>query len=255
MNQNIKKNPEFDNDEIVIDITEFFKAVWHKLPVAILVGIAAALVAFAATKLFVTPMYTSETKLYVLSKQDGNSNLTYNDLQIGTSLTKDYMELVKSRPVLDQVIKDLNLNMKTDELARDITVDTPVDTRILRISVKNKDPRTAKEIADKVREWVSVQITKIMDADSVNTVEVANLPAKPSSPNVAKNMIIGAALGLLLAIGAIVLLRASDDTLKTPEDVEHYLDLNVLTSIPIQGGMNKARKRRGLSASRHSTGK
>lgn len=255
MNQNIKKNPEFGNDEIVIDITEFFKAVWHKLPVVILVGIAAALVAFAVTKLFITPMYTSETKLYVLSKQDGNSNLTYNDLQIGTSLTKDYMELVKSRPVLEKVIKDLNLNMKTDELARDITVDTPTDTRFLCISVKNKDPRTAKEIADKVREWVSVQITKIMDADSVNTVEVANLPTKPSSPSVAKNMIIGALLGMLLTIGIIVLLRASDDTIKTPEDVEHYLGLNVLTSIPIQDGMNKAKKRRVLSASRHSNGK
>ncbi len=248
MSQNTMINPEVDNDEITIDLTELLMAIWRKLHLVILTGIVVALLAFIGTKLFITPMYTSVTKVYVLSKQEGNASLTYSDLQTGTSLTKDYMELVKSRPVLEQVIAILNLDMKAEELADTITVDTPTDTRILRISVENEDPKTAKEIADAIRESVSIQITEIMDADSVNTVEVGNLPTDPSSPSTMKNMLIGGILGVLLAIGIIVLIYILDDTVKTPEDVEYYLGLNVLTSIPIEEGVKKSKKVKGLSA-------
>lgn len=248
MSQNTMINPEVDNDEITIDLTELFMAIWRKLHLVILAGIVVALFAFIGTKLFITPMYTSVTKVYVLSKQDGNASPTYSDLQTGSSLTKDYMELVKSRPVLEQVIAILNLDMKAEELADTITVDTPTDTRILRISVENEDPKTAKEIADAIRESVSIQITEIMDADSVNTVEVGNLPTEPSSPSTMKNMLIGGILGVLLAIGIIVLIYILDDTIKTPEDVEYYLGLNVLTSIPIEEGVKKSKKVKGLSA-------
>ena len=248
MSQNTMINPEVDNDEITIDLTELFMARWRKLHLVILAGIVVALLAFIGTKLFITPMYTSVTKVYVLSKQDGNASPTYSDLQTGSSLTKDYMELVKSRPVLEQVIAILNLDMKAEELADTITVDTPTDTRILRISVENEDPKTAKEIADAIRESVSIQITEIMDADSVNTVEVGNLPTEPSSPSTMKNMLIGGILGVLLAIGIIVLIYILDDTIKTPEDVEYYLGRNVLTSIPIEEGVKKSKKVKGLSA-------
>ena len=66
----------------------------------------------------------------------------------------------------------------------------------MSISVTDDDPKEAKQIADTLRKAVSVQITEIMNADSVNTVEEGNLPTSPSSPNVKKNMMLGALLGL-----------------------------------------------------------
>jgi capsular polysaccharide biosynthesis protein len=252
MSQSTMMNHETDNDEITIDLTDLLTVIWRRLHLIILSGVLLGLVAFIGTKLFVTPMYTSVTKVYVLSKQDSSANLTYSDLQTGTSLTKDYMELVKSRPVLEQVIAILNLDMDVDNLSDAITVDTPQDTRILRIAVENENPKTAKEIADALRESVSIQITEIMDADSVNTVEMANLPVTPSSPSLTKNTAIGILLGILLAIGIIVLIYILDDTIKTPEDVEYYLGLNVLTSIPIQEGFKKSKKVKGLSSRQFS---
>jgi len=196
----------------------------------------------------VTPKYTSDTKIYVLTKQDSNAGVTVNDLQTGTYLTKDYMELVKSRPVLEQVIAVLNLDMTSEELSGMITVENTADTRILTIRVESEDPKEAKAIADAVRESVSVQIPEIMNADSVNTVEEGNLPTSPSSPNLMKNMALGGLLGLLLAIGIIALIYILDDTVKTPEDVENFLGLNVLTSIPISEGFKKTKKVKGMSA-------
>ena len=248
MNQNSMTNRDFENDEISIDLTELFLAVWNKIHLVILAGIFAALLAFVGTKVLITPMYSSTTKMYVLTKQDGSAGVTYSDIQTGTQLTKDYMELVKSRPVLEQVIAVLNLDMEAEELEDSITAETPVDTRILTIVVENKDPKMAKEIADALRESVSIQITEIMDADSVNTFEEGNLPTEPSSPSLIKNMAIGGILGIFIALGIIVLIFMLDDTIKTPDDVEHYLGLNVLTSIPIQEGVKKSKKVKGVSA-------
>ena len=243
-------NPEFDNDEITIDLTELFMMLMSEIHIIVLAGIMAALMAFVGTKLFITPLYTSTTQMYVLTKQDSNSSVTYTDLQTGTQLTKDYMVLIKSRPVLEQVISVLNLDIEVERLADMISVETETDTRVLNISVRNEDPRVAKEIADAVREAVGIQITEIMDAEAVNTVQEGNLATSPSSPNTMKNALIGGIVGVIIAIGVIVLIFVLDDTVKSPDDVEQYLGLNVLTSIPIQEGAEKSKtkKVRGLSA-------
>ena len=130
--------------EITIDLTELFLALWNKIHLIILAGILMALVAFVGTKLFMTPMYTSTTSMYVLSRTEGNSSVTYSDLQTSTQLTQDYMELVSSRPVLEQVIAVLNLDMTTEELKNSITTENAAESRILTIGVENEDPKMDK---------------------------------------------------------------------------------------------------------------
>lgn len=254
MNQN-NTNMGMENEEITIDLMDLFQVVFKKLHLVLLAGIIAALVAVLVTKLFMTPVYTSTTKMYVLSKQDANSAVTSSDLQAGSQLTKDYMELIKSRSVMEQVISQLQLDMSVDKLSGEITVSNTADTRILSISVENENPKLAKEIADAVRESASVQITQITqitDADAVNMVEEGNLPKNPTSPNTMKNTMLGGILGIFLALGAIVLIYILDDTIKTPDDVERYLGLTVLTSIPIASGTPAAKKVRGLSARKYT---
>ena len=133
-----------------------------------------------------------------------------------------------------------------------ITTETPTDTRIMSIGVTDDDPKEAKQIADTLRKAVSVQITEIMNADSVNTVEEGNLPTSPSSPNVKKNMMLGAMLGLVISMGFVVLIFLLDDTVKTPDDVEKYLGLNVLVSIPILEGSSAPKRAKQQRESRNA---
>ena len=154
------------------------------------------------------------------------------------------MEMVKSRPVLEKVISELNLDMEPEDLEEMITTETPTETRIMSIYVQSTSPKQAKQLADAVRNAVSVQIKQIMNVDSVNTVEEANLPMYPSSPSTKKNMLIGGLLGILASVGIVLFVYLSDDTLKTPADIERYLGLNVLTSIPIQTEEKKVKKRK-----------
>lgn len=138
-------NQEIQDDEVTIDLMELFSALWAKKTIIILSAVFMALVAFVGTKMFVTPKYTSVTKLFVMAKNDDTSaSATYTDLQTGSMLTKDYMELVKSRPVLEKTISKLKLDVTPEELAGMITTETPTDTRIMSISVTDDDPKEAK---------------------------------------------------------------------------------------------------------------
>lgn len=257
MNQenNEKLNRRMEDDELTIDLGELFAVLLSKAHIIILAAILMALVAFVGTKLLVTPKYTSVTKMYVLAKDENSTSSNYSELTAGSMLTKDYMELVKSRPVLEKVISVLNLDMQPGTLANMITVSTPTDTRIMSISVESANPKEAKEIADALREAVSVQIKEIMNVDAVNTVEEGNLPTVKSSPNTTKNMALGGMVGLVIAVGIIVLIYLLDDTIKTPDDVEKYLEMNVLTSIPIQEGDSRQKRAKNQRKSKREVQK
>lgn len=241
MNQE-KTTHDIDNDELTIDLGELFSVLWNKIYIIILAGIVLAFAAFAYTQLFITPMYTSTTSMYMLVKSNGETGITSGDLQTGTQLTQDYMELTKSRTVMEKVIATLNLDMTAGELSECITTTNTENTRIMTIAVENEDPELARDIADALRQTASNEIVDIMGIEAVNTIEEANLPTSPSSPSVMRNTVIGGLLGIALSAGIIIIIFLLDDTIKTPDDVENYLGLSVLTSIPIQEGEEKAKK-------------
>ena len=185
----------------------------------------------------------STTKIVVLSKQD-SSTLTNQDIQTSTSLTKDYAELIKSRTVTEGVIAQLKLDMTHEKLLKKLSVDTPTDTRVVSITVTDTDPYTAAEIANAVRDIASKHIQQVMDIKAVNVVETANIPDEPSSPSVPKNGVIGGLLGILLAAAVVLIVYLTNDTVKTPEDVEKYLGLSVLGTIPYSSKMGKKSKKK-----------
>ena len=83
----------------------------------------------AFSKIALTPMYTSTSMMYAVSKETTLTSLA--DLQIGSQLTQDYKVIITSRPVLEEVIGDLDLNISYEILKSKISINNPADTRIL----------------------------------------------------------------------------------------------------------------------------
>ena len=238
------ENQTVNNDEErEIDLGEIVHLLLSKLLIIILSGVVFCLATVMGTMLLVTPKYESTTKIVVLSKQDSNT-LTNQDMQISTSLTKDYVELIKSRTVTEGVIAQLDLDMTHEQLLKKLSVDTPTDTRVVSITIKDTDPYTAAEIANAVRDVASKHIQQVMDIKAVNVVETANIPDEPSSPSLLKSGVIGAALGILLSLAIVVIVYLMNDTVKTPEDVEKYLGLSVLGTIPYVSKLGKKSRKK-----------
>lgn len=232
-----------DNSEVEIDLLEVLHILLDRFWIILLSGIAGGLVFIAATLLFITPQYESTTKMYVLSKQDNNT-ITNSDMQTSLSLTKDYAELIKSRTVTESVISKLDLELTHEELLNKMSINSATDTRILSISVRDKDPYVACEIADSVRDVAANHIKKVMDINAVNVVEKANIPEEKCSPSTAKNGMIGVLLGIIISVAIIMIVYITNDTIKTQEDVERYLQLSVLGTIPMDEKARKAKKKK-----------
>ena len=215
-----------------VNVGELLAVLAEKWWMILLSGIVGMMLFFFGTKMFVVPEYQSVTKIFVLSQENGNY-LTSTDLQLSSYLTKDYAELIKSRTVAEEVIERLELELSPEGLMGMVSVQIKSDTRVVAIVVKNRDPELAQQLANEVREVSAKQIVDVMGVQAVNVVDEANLPQSPSGPNVTKNMFMGAAWGILIAVALILFLHLSDDTIKSTDDVERYLGLTVLASIPV----------------------
>ena len=230
------------DDEIEIDLQEPFYVIKRKLWIILLTGIVGAVGFGLFTARVMKPVYTSSTMLYIVNKTTTLTSLT--DLQLGTQLTKDYKVLVTSRPVTGQVITNLDLNLSHEQLVKKIKVDNPTDTRILTISVEDTDPYMAKSIADEFASVASARMAEIMDSAPPNIVEEAYLPTQKTKPSITKNTMIGGLAGVFLAGAIILVLFVMNDAIKTPEDVEKYLGLNTLATIPVFEGETGAKKKK-----------
>lgn len=231
---NVTQNTKRDNAVIEIDLGEIIGILIHRLWLIAIVAIACAVAGFAFSKFVLPEEFKSTTKIYVLDKDNADSSSIYTDLQVGSQLTKDYAELIKSRYVLESVIDTLGIGDRYDydDFLEKVSVNTPADTRIVAITVTDEDPYTAQTMANYIREVSAEHIENVMDIDAVNVVEVANLPTEKSAPSCLLWTLGGFALGAVLVAALLIIHFLVDDTVKTSEDVERYLGISALGIIP-----------------------
>ena len=240
-----------NDDMIEIDLQELILFLLRRLWILLVFAVIGGAAAFLYTKFMVTPMYQSNTSIYILNKKDGGT-YTSSDLNMGAQLSVDYIQMITSRTVMQAVIDDLGLDGSVGALQGSTSVKALGDSRILQITVRHSDPLTAKVLADEVRVKAAQIIKEVVDVEAVNTVDVANLPTGPYSPNIKKNTILGAGVGFALIAMIFVIQFLMDDTIKTAEDVEKYLGLSTLANIPVFAGEDakktKTKKRRKSEA-------
>ena len=229
---------EINQDEIEIDLKELFGVLWRKAWLIILVAILFAGAAFAGTKVLITPMYTSTTRLYVLTKSTNVTSLA--DIQMSSQLTADYQLLSKSKSVVEEVVENLGLEYTYKEMLDMMTITNPSDTHVLEIEITEADPTEAMNIANEMADVVAEYVANVMAADKPTIIDRAVEAEGPSSPSVMKNTAIGGMLGLLLVAGILVVLYILNDTIVDEDDVMKYLHKDVLAVLPKEGKSKKA---------------
>lgn len=230
-----------NNEETVeIDLLEILFLIRRRIWIILATAIVFGAVTGIYTHYFVEELYSSTSKLYILSSSTSITSLT--DIQIGTSLTKDYIQLVQGRPMVEEVIDNLNLNRTYGQVLGQMTFSNPTDTRILVITAQDPDPVLAKDIVDEFAKVAQTNIASIMKIEEPSITEWGYVSEKPVSPNLFRNVLIGIMLGVFLSVVVVVLLYMLDDTVKSSDDIEKYLKLNTLTSIPLLEDEEKSSK-------------
>ncbi|HEX0734665.1 TPA: capsular biosynthesis protein CpsC [Streptococcus pneumoniae] len=216
-----------EQNTIEIDVFQSLKTLWKYKLIILLVALVTGAGAFAYSTFIVKPEYTSTTRIYVVNRNQGDKpGLTNQDLQAGTYLVKDYREIILSQDVLEK----LDIPAKT--LTSKVQVTVPADTRIVSISVKDKQPEEASRIANSLREVAAEKIIAVTRVSDVTTLEEARPATTPSSPNVRRNTLVGFLGGAAVTVITVLLIELLDTRVKRPEDVEDVLQMPLLGVVP-----------------------
>ena len=249
MNQNTELEiRDRRNEEIEIDLLELFGHFMDKIWWIILGFLAGALIAGLITHFAITPKYTATAKMYMVSSSS-QSVVDLTDLNIGQSISGDYVELLKTRPIVEDVIQEQGLEYSYNQLVNMMSLSVVNNTRIIKIEVTSTDPKEAMNIANALAEKGVSELPKLMETPAPHVAEYAIVPVNKSSPSLTKNTMIGALLGLLLMLAIFTIQFLMDDTFKTAEEVEREFGVMPLTVIPegkIEGLTSSNEKSRKL---------
>ncbi|NQK45305.1 capsular biosynthesis protein CpsC [Streptococcus suis] len=219
-----------ETNTIEIDVLSLLKTLWSKKFLIIITALFGAGIAFVYSSFLVTPQFDSTTRIYVVSQNvEAGAGLTNQELQAGTYLVKDYKEIILSQDVLSRVKTELGL---VEDISAKITVNIPVDTRIVSITVRDADPNESARIANSLRTVAAQKIIEVTKVSDVTTLEEAVPAEQPSAPNTKRNIAIGILAGGMLAVSLILIVEVLDDRVKRPQDVEEVMGMTLLGVVP-----------------------
>ena len=222
-----------ENQAVEIDVFAMLKTLWKRKFSIVLVALVFAIAAFGYSAFLAKKEYQSTSRIYVVSRQNQDNNaLTNSDLQAGSYLVKDYREIILSQNVLSQAIEELKLDLTPAELSKKISVSVPTDTRILSITAKDGNPKEAARIANGLRNVAAEKIISVTKVSDVTTLDEAEVPQSPSSPNIRRNVLLGFIAGAGLMVVLLVVVEVLDDRVKRPEDIEELMGLTLLGVVP-----------------------
>ena len=234
MNQNQNTDIEIrdrNNEEMEIDLIELFgffiTKVWWIIG-AFLVG---ALLAGLITQFAITPKYTATAKMYMVSSSS-QSVVDLTDLNIGQTISSDYVELLKTRPIVEGVIEEQNLPYTYNEMLGMISLSIVNNTRIIKIDVTSTDKKEAMRIANSLADKGVSELPKLMETPEPHIAEYAIVPVNKSAPSLTKNTMIGALLAMLIMLAIFTVQFLMDDTFRYAEDIEREFGVMPLTVIP-----------------------
>lgn len=218
---------EFQSDNnFSVWLRELFR---KKVVISIIIALS-LLFSIIYSLFFITPLYTSCAKIYVFN--NSSTQISTSDISISSYLAKDYSELIVDRVVLEEVIDELKLNYSYSKLKNYVTVINPESTRILEIYVKTPDPELSQKIADKICVVAQAKIVEFMNIDQVNIFSKAFLPQNASHVNMGQAVIYGLLLGIAISAVILIISIYQNDKICGEEDVEKYLGLCTLGTIP-----------------------
>lgn len=246
-----EKNIPVEDQEVEIDLARLFYYLlkrWKSLVIAALIGAVLA----AGYTLVQPPQYESNSTLYVLSKSTSITSVA--DLQLGTALTSDYVEIATSKPVIDTAIEKLKkkegIELTREKVKGMVEVSNKSDTRMLEITVTSNEADLSYKLADALTTAAVNQMASITQTDKPTIVEEPEVAEKAVDNGLYKHLAIGIVIGFVLLAGLYTVSFVVNDEIKTEEDVENFLQASVLGTIPVDKELKALARREKKEAKR-----
>lgn len=217
-----------------MELKQFLIMIRKKILFIVLIPILVSTIAAITSVFLITPIYEASSTLYITPQKSVlEGEVTYQEIITNQQLVKDYRELIKSKLITKAVLENLKIqDISPAGLSNKITVSSKNDTRVLEIKVEDTYPVRCMELSNKLCEVFLEKSLDLAKANNVSIVDTAEVPETPVKPNPTLYTLLAFLTSLMATVGVYYLLELINETIKTSEDIETYLDLNVLGTIP-----------------------
>ncbi len=232
------------SDVVEIDLLDLIKLLWSKIWIIIISMVLCATIAFSASIFMISPKYTATAMMYVnnSSLSVGSSTITFSSSQLSAakSLLDVYVIILESRTTLEAAIERADLKYSYGQLKSIVSSSSVNDTEIFNISATCTNPADAELIVDTLVEILPERISDIVDGSSVRVVDHAILPTGSSSPSYTRYAFMGAIVGAVVSVAAIIIRDLMDTTVRDEEYLRNRYNIPVLAVVPdVHGGTKK----------------
>ena len=205
------------------DYLRVLREQWFVLLISVLLGLAGAAGVFYLRP----PDYTAKLTMYVSSQGGDTTSAAYQGAQLSQQRVSSYVQLVSSRRVSEDVIRELRLPVTPEGLSEQITATSSIDSVLIDISVVDRSPDRAATIANAVGNVFTGLVSELEQpvtpglpqAVAVRVVQPAAVPVEPSSTGLPVTLAIGVLAGLATGIAGAQLRNALDVSVKSPEQL------------------------------------
>lgn len=203
--------------------------------IAILAIIGGGLGAYAALNNSAS-VYSANTSLYVMNRdkiQQPGQALNTEDLNLSRQIIQDYSEIIRSRMVTSEIVRRLKNNYISEAYINTVvSIDMQDGSNILTISAEDTDPQTAMDIANTTSMVFVEKMNELTNSNNIGILDKALLPRYPIPTNSKQRIPLGALVGLSIGIAIIYVRESFDTTIRSAEDIQNGLELNVIGIIP-----------------------
>lgn len=220
-----------ENEETVIDLGRLLLTLKKNLFSIIAWAVVGLIISLVVLFIFIEPKYSATTDILVNQKND-NIQTQYAAQQADLGAVTTYEDILKRSVILSPVLKEVrardNYKGSLGDLQKSVSVSNETNSKIISVTVTDKDAYTAADIANTVAKTFKEKIVKMMKIDNVTIVSTAKPNATPVFPKKTLGALVGIVLGALIGI-AIAIVRELTD--KTVKDMDFLIDEVGLTSL------------------------
>ncbi len=221
----------------LVKILELILKLWWVILIFAIVG---ALVAFSISSFLITPLYTSNAKVYVAGSEKAvTTGVNINDINVSQRLVGTYIEILSGNSFLEEVATKYNSTpeglkapVSAGKIKRNLQMSSANETEILQIKYDDITPQKAQTILKLFLEKAPVEIDRVIKGCQIRVVDYPDLPVAPSSPNIKQNTFIGLFLGIVLGVAIIFFKEIFDTRIKDDEELKAKYNVAVLGIIP-----------------------
>lgn len=214
-----------------ISLAELFAILKKRKIMIVSIGLVMLILAAGFTFFIATPEYSSTAQILVNRKTESTEGIQLTDINTNVQMINTYKDIIKGPVILNSVNEKLESDLTTAQLSEKIEIMTKDNSQVFSLTVTDKSPFAAAEIANEVSTTFQNEIGNIMNVENVTIISEAIPNNHQISPNNPLNLVIGLLVGLMLGVGAAFLLEFMDKSVRDERFVTDELGWVSLGSI------------------------